>query len=284
MSGKSFRSELVGLFGCPVDGNATGAAMEAAFKELDLGYRYITTLVYPQDLEAAVQALKAFNMKGTHITMPHKVEVMKYLDHVSETASLMGAVNTVYLKDGETFGENTDGIGFIASLTGNNIDIRGKRIAVLGAGGAARAMSIELAKAGASHIMIVNRGKDRGQALVDLLNGKTSANAELVPWDETFSVPDDTDILVNATSVGMFPDTNLPDIDFSTLLPNMIVSDAIIQNPVQTRFLEEAGKRGCKTINGVSMLINGGAVSFKLWTGLDAPIDTMKDALLAVLS
>ena len=255
MPDKCYRSEMIGLFGCPVDENATVVIMEAAFKALNLNYRYNTTLVYPSDLETAVKALKAFNMKGTHVTIPHKVEILKYLDHLTETAELMGAVNTVYLKDGETYGENTDGKGFITSVHENGVQVKGQRIVVLGAGGAARAMTIELARAGASRITIVNRNKERGDALADLLNNKTGVRAEFVLWDKTYQVPKETNIVVNATSVGMYPDPNKPDIDCSTLLDSMVVCDGV-HNPPQTPFLIEAAKRGCKTLDGFSMLVN----------------------------
>ena len=269
---------MIGLFGCPVDENATVVIMEAAFRALNLNYRYNTTLVYPPDLEAAVKALKVFNMKGTHITIPHKVEVLKYLDHLTETAELMGAVNTIYLKDGETYGENTDGKGFIAAIHENDVKVKGRRIVVLGSGGAARAMTIELARDGASNIAIVNRNRERGEALVDLLNAKTQANAEFVLWDKTYPVSEDVNIVVNATSVGMYPDPNKPNIDYSTLLDSMVVCDAV-HNPPQTPFLIEAAKRGCKTLDGFSMIVNQAAHSFKIWTGRDAPIDIMKKAL-----
>ena len=275
---KSYRSELIGLFGCPVDDNATVVIMEAAFAALNLKYRYNTTLVYPQDLEIAIKALKAFNMKGTHITIPHKVEVLKYLDHLSETAELMGAVNTIYLKDGETYGENTDGRGFITSLHEKGVSLEGQRVVILGAGGAARAMTIELAKAGVMQIIVVNRGRERGEALVELLCNKTKVQAKYAPFVNAFAIPNDTDIVVNATSIGMYPDPNKPNIDYATLLPDMIVCDGV-HNPVQTPFLKEAARRGCKTFDGFSMLINQGAISFKLWTGCDAPVEVMRNAL-----
>ena len=278
MSGKSYRSELIGLFGCPVDENATVVIMEAAFKALGLNYRYNTTLVYPQDLETAIKALKALNMRGTHITIPHKVEVLKYLDHVSETAALMGAVNTIYLENGETYGENTDGKGFIASFAQAGIPLEGKRAVLFGAGGAARAMTIEMAGAGASEILVVNRSRERGEALVGLLNGKTTISARYAAWDGAFAVPEGTDVVVNATSIGMFPDPGKPDIDYSTLRGRMVVCDGV-HNPVHTPFLIEAARRGCRTLDGFSMLINQGAFSFKLWTGMDAPVGVMRDAL-----
>ena len=278
MSEKCYRSELIGLFGCPVDENATVVIMEAAFRALNLNYRYNTTLVYPKDLRTAVAALKAFNMKGTHITIPHKVEVLKYLDHISETAALMGAVNTIYLKDGETYGENTDGKGFITSLYDGGVQMKGRQVVVLGAGGAARAMTVELAGAGVGHITVVNRDRKKGEELVALLNNKTQTDAVYCPWDAVYPVPDDVDIVVNATSVGMCPDPNRPNIDYATLLPHMTVCDGV-HNPVETPFLKEAAKRGCKTLDGFSMLVNQGAISFKLWTGYDAPVEVMKEAL-----
>jgi shikimate dehydrogenase len=278
MAAKCYRSELIGLFGSPVDENATVVIMEAAFKALNLNYRYNTTLVYPDDLGTAIAALKAFNMKGANITIPHKVEVIKYLDCLSETAELMGAVNTIYIKDGKSYGENTDGKGFITSLYDNNVPMKEQKVVVLGAGGAARAMTVELARAGVSFIKIVNRSRGRGETLVKLLNEKTKTSAEYIPWEKTFSVPKETNIVVNATSIGMYPDPNKPDIDYSTLNSSMLVCDGV-HNPVQTPFLIEAGKRGCKTLDGFSMLVNQGAISFKLWTGYDAPVVIMKKAL-----
>jgi len=278
MADKCYRSELIGLFGCPVDENATVVIMEAAFKELGLNYRYITTKVYPKDLGTAIAALKAFNMKGTHITVPHKVEVLEHLDHLSETAELMGAVNTIYLIDGETYGKNTDGKGFITSLYDNNVEMKGKQVVIFGAGGAARAMSVELAKAGVQYITVVNRSEERGAALVDLLNSKTKTSAVYIPWDKPFVIPEETDIVVNATSIGMFPDPNMPDIDYSSLMPHMTVCEGV-HNPVHTPFLKKAASMGCPTLDGFSMLVNQGAISFKLWTGQDAPVDVMKQAL-----
>ena len=278
MSEKCYRSEMIGLFGCPVDENATVVVMEAAFEALGLNYRYNTTLVYPDDLGTAVAALKAFNMKGTHITVPHKVEVLKYLDNLTKTAELMGAVNTIYLRDGKTHGENTDGKGFITSLYDNEIPMKGKRAVVLGAGGAARAMTVELAGAGVAHITVVNRSREKGEALTELLNTKTSTNAEYALWNGPFAIPGDIDIVVNATSIGMYPDPGKPNIDYMTLLSSMVVCEGV-HNPVITPFLKEAVKNGCKTLDGFSMLVNQAAISFKLWTGHEAPVDVMRNAL-----
>ena len=278
MAQKCYRSELIALFGNPVDENATVVIQEAAFNALGLNYRYITARVLPEDLETAVKALKALNMKGANVTIPHKVEILKYLDHISETAALMGAVNTIYLKDGETYGENTDGMGFITSVIDAGIELKGRGAVILGAGGAARAMTVELAKAGVKRITIVNRSEAKGKALASLLNAKTQAKAEYIPWTGTYPIPQDADIVVNATSVGMYPDPDKPDIDYTTLQSRMVVCDGV-HNPRRTPFLNEAARRGCKTLEGFSMLVNQGAIGFKLWTGLDAPVEIMIEAL-----
>jgi len=279
MTEKCYRSELIGLFGFPVDENPTVVIMEAAFKALELNYRYNTMLVYPEDLETAVKSLKALHMKGTHITIPHKVSVIPYLDRLTDTADLIGAVNTVYEDHGQMVGENTDGKGFIKSLEDEQIKITGKKAVILGAGGAARAIAVELALAGAQKIIIVNRSRDRGETLVKLINEKTTAHAEFTLWEGCYNVDEDTDILVNCTSIGLYPDTNVPNIDYNTLKSTTVVCD-IIPNPLHTRFMAKAQACGCKTLDGFSMLINQAAVSFKLWTGIDAPVEIMKMAMV----
>ena len=279
MTEKCYRSELIGLFGFPVDENPTVVIMEAAFKALELNYRYNTMLVYPEDLETAVKSLKALHMKGTHITIPHKVSVIPYLDRLTDTADLIGAVNTVYEDHGEMVGENTDGKGFIKSLEDEHIKISGKKAVILGAGGAARAIAVELALAGTRKIIIVNRSPDRGETLVKLINEKTTAHAEFTLWEGCYNVDEDTDILVNCTSIGLYPDTNVPNIDYNTLKSTTVVCD-IIPNPLHTRFMAKAQACGCKTLDGFSMLINQAAVSFKLWTGIDAPVEIMKMAMV----
>jgi len=279
MSEKHYKSELVGLFGCPVDENPTVITMEAGFRALGLNYRYCTMEVTADNLEKAVGALKALGFKGTHLTIPHKVNVIQYLDHVSQEASLIGAVNTVYLKDGKTYGENTDGKGFIISLQEEGISIEGKRITVLGAGGAARAVSVELALEKAAHITVVNVSKERGQTLCDLIAGKTKSTSDFVSWDHCYKISPDTDILVQTTSVGLYPDPNCPNIDYNTVCPPMVVCD-IVPNPPETLFIRKAKEKGCKTLTGLPMLVNQAGISFKIWTGKDAPVDIMKEAAL----
>lgn len=276
---KSYRSELVGCFGCPIDENPTGVVEEAAFRAKGLDYRYLTVLVKEKDLAQAIAGVRAFNMRGVNLTIPHKVKVLQYLDELSEAAEIIGAVNMVVNNEGRLWGENTDGKGYLTSLRNENIDIEGKHVTILGAGGASRAISIECALAGAKKITIANIIRDQGEELVDLINKRTDAQAEFVFWDEPFEVPADTDIFSNATSVGLFPNTDQkPNVNYDTVRPNMTVTDVIFNDP-NSLFLQEAAKRGAKTINGLGMLVNQAAMNFTLWTGVEAPVDLMTETL-----
>ncbi|RME97494.1 MAG: shikimate dehydrogenase [Chloroflexi bacterium] len=276
----NYKAELVGVFGHPVAENPTIVMQEAAFRALNLNWRYLTIEVYPQDLADAFKGLRAFNMRGINLTIPHKVEVLKYLDAVAEDAQLMGAVNTVRRDGNRLIGENTDGKGFLRSLRHDaGVEPAGKRVVVLGAGGAARAITVELALAGAAHITVVNRSVERGRELVALLANNTPTTAEFVPWDGPFALPAATDVLVNATSIGLFPNvTEQPDLDYNTILASMTVCD-VIPNPPRTPFLAQAEARGATTLDGLGMLVYQGAIGFKMWTGHDAPVDVMRRAL-----
>ncbi len=276
---KSYREELVGVFGCPVDENPTVVIQQAAFQALGLPYRYLTIKVKPEDLHDAIKGLKAMNFKGINLTIPHKVAVLQYLDVVAQDAALMGAVNTVYVKDGLLYGENTDGKGFMKALKDGGVKTQGENAVLLGAGGAARAIAVELAMAGIKHITIVNRSKERGDALAALINEKTQARADMILWDHAYAVPQDTAILVNCTSIGLYPDTDQkPDIDYSTLHKGMTVCDVIPNHP-NTLFLQEAKKIGARTFDGLTMLVNQGTLGFAMWTGVEATAKVMEDAL-----
>lgn len=275
-----YKSELVGVFGHPVAENPTIVMLEAAFRTLNLNWRYLTIEVYPRDLARAMDGLRAMNMRGVNLTIPHKVEVLKYLDEIAPDAALIGAVNTVRREGDKLIGENTDGKGFLRSLEKDaHLDPKDKRVVILGAGGAARAISVELALAGAAHISIVNRTASRGRELVKLLNEKTKTTAAFVEWNAAYEIPPDMDILVNATSIGLFPDVDdKPDIDYDGITGDMVVCD-VIPNPPRTSFLKEAESRGAKTLDGLGMLVCQGAIGFRMWTGLDAPVDVMYKAL-----
>lgn len=278
--GKNYRAELVGVFGDPVDDNPTGVMEEAAFEACGLDYRYLTLKVTEDDFDDAIKALKAFNMKGINLTMPHKIRVIPKLDELSQAAKIIGAVNTVAVReDGTLFGENTDGKGFVQALMNKGITPKGKNVMILGAGGAARAISVECALAGARKMSIVNRTKKKADTLAQVINSETQTPAESIEWTPSFDIPDDVDILINATCVGFAPNVNeKPDINYDTIHEDMIVCDVVF-NPCEPLFLKEAAKHGARTVNGLGMLACQGALNFTLWTGKEAPLDIMEEQL-----
>ncbi|HUK66687.1 MAG TPA: shikimate dehydrogenase [Anaeromyxobacteraceae bacterium] len=279
----NYLAELVGVFGHPVAENPTGVMQEAAFAALRLHFRYLTIEVRPADLEAAITGLRAMNMRGINLTIPHKVAVLRFLDEVRPDAALMGAVNTVVRLGDRLVGENTDGKGFMRALTEDRgVLPKGKRVVILGAGGAARAIAVELALAGAAEVTVVNRSTARGEELAELLGRKTSTKSDFVPWKGSYAVPAGTDILVNATSIGLAPRVEgKPDLKYDSLRPGLVVCD-VIPAPV-TPFLREARERGAEGVDGLGMLVYQGAIGFELWTGAKAPVEVMYGALATAL-
>lgn len=274
----NFKQELTACFGKPVSENPTQAMIEAAYAHHGLFWRYLTIEVGPEDLKAAVAGARAMGFRGFNCTIPHKVAVIEHLDGLGESASVMGAVNCVVRKGDKLIGENTDGKGFLESLR-ELIDPRGKRVVVFGAGGAARAITVELALAGAKSFTLVNRGSKRGEELASLLKTRVQALVEFVPWNKTFVIPEGTDVVINATSIGLFPDVDAClDLDVSSLKPGMVVAD-VIPNPPATRLVRDARNAGCKVIDGLGMLVNQGVIGIKHWTGIDPDPKVMRKAL-----
>ncbi len=276
----NYKHEIVGCFGYPIAENPTGVLQEAAFESVGLMWRYLLFEIQANQLEAAVKAARVFHFKGFNCTIPHKVEVLKYLDSVSKEATLMGAVNTVRREGERLIGENTDGKGFIRSLNDDaKVQPSGKRVVVLGAGGAARAITVELALSGAAEIILVNRSVERGEGLAALLREKTPVQVKFVPWKGAYALPSNVDILVNATSIGLYPNVNdKPDIDYKSIQAGMVVCD-VIPNPPRTPFLKAAEAAGARTLDGLGMLVYQGAIAFKMWSGMEAPLHIMRTAL-----
>lgn len=277
---QSYKAELVGVFGYPVAENPTVVMQEAAFRDRGLNWRYLTIEVHPEDLGDAMKGLRAFNMQGINLTIPHKIAVLQYLDGLSPEAELIGAVNTVVRKDDQLIGHNTDGKGFLRSIRDDaGVDPQGKHVTFLGAGGAARAMAVELALAGAEHITIVNRTPRRGQELASVLAEKTPAEAQFVAWEGKYTVPSEAHILVNATSMGLYPKVeDMPPVEMASIHSDLLVCD-VIPNPPRTAFLSAAAARGARTLDGLGMLVYQGAIGFEMWTGVPAPVPVMRRAL-----
>ena len=272
-----FLHELVGSMSQGAGGNPTVAMVEAAFRHHGLHWRYINLEVSPADLGTAVKGAKAMGFRGFNCSLPHKVSVIAHLDGLGESAALMGAVNCVVRREDRLIGENTDGKGFLKSLK-SLIDPRGRSVVLFGAGGAARAIAVELGLAGVRHITIVNRSERRGAELVSLLRDRLRLDARLVVWGGEYAVPEGTDVVINGTSIGLYdPDARLA-IDLDTLRPGMVAADVVF-NPVRTRFLTEAASRGCRPLDGLGMLVNQGIVGIQYWTGIDPDAGVMRRAL-----
>ncbi len=275
---RCFRQELVALLGQPVDENPTQAMIEAAFAAAGLPWRYLTLEVAPAALGDAVRGLRAMGFRGANCTLPHKVAVMQHLDEIAPEARAIGAVNCIVHEDGRLIGHNTDGRGFMESLR-TVADPAGKEIVVLGAGGAARAIATELGLAGARAITLVNRNEERGAALAARLAGAVRSRITCVAWRGDFAVPAAAELLVNATSIGLAPDSEarVP-LDAASLRPGLVVAD-VIPNPPRTRLVREAQDRGCTVLDGLGMLVNQGVIGFRRWTGAEPDARVMRAAL-----
>ncbi len=287
MKEQNYLDHLVGVFGQPVAENPGVVIQDAAFEAMGLERWHFLTLDVDKDkLEDAIKGLKAFKMRGINCTIPHKIAVMDYLDEISESAKLIGAVNMIVNNDGHLFGENTDGKGFMMSLESNGVDVKGKKVVVFGAGGAARAICVEMGLAGAADITIVNRAQDRplGDALMAILRENTKTECRYIDWDGPFSIPEGTDIVVNATSVGLYPDVEvMPNINLDSITSDMFVQD-VIPNPTETALIKELRRRGIPCATGAGMLINQAALNIEMWTGKKPDKDVMYKALEEALA
>jgi len=279
-------TSVVGIFGDPVEHTLSPAIQNAAFDALGINSVYVPFFVrsrHKGDIKAAVEAIRAFNMAGVNITIPYKERVIDYLDDLDRLARFIGAVNTVVHKKGKLKGYNTDASGFIRSLKEETGFVpSGKRVVILGAGGAARAILCAVMSAKPASIALANRTPKRAKALVEKFGGSVKG-VELVA-SSMAAVPEhmeSADILINATSMGMSGSPAL-DLPVDRLPGHAVVSD-IVYRPLETRLIKAAGKAGLKTHKGLGMLIHQGALAFELWTGKKAPVREMKKAAMKAL-
>jgi len=262
----------------PASENPTVEMVEAAYRHHEMHMRYINVEVGPDKLAKAIEGAVAMGWVGFNCSIPNKVEVIQYIDRLAKSAEIIGAVNCVVIQDRELIGENTDGKGFIKSLE-TIVNPFGKNAVVFGAGGAARAICVELAFSGVKTISVVNRSKKRGIDLVALINKKTDTKAQFKEWEDQITIDPKTDLVINATSIGLFPDveSDLP-LDYNSLTQAMIVAD-VIPNPPHTRFLKNCASIGCSTIDGLGMLVNQGVAGIELWTGIKVDESVMRSRL-----
>ena len=278
------RTGMFCLIGTPVGHSGSPAMYNYSFAQTGLDYAYLAYDVPLEKTEEAVNALKVLGCKGFNVTMPCKTRVAELVDELSDAAKLIGACNTVVVKDGKLYGNNTDGMGFVRNLKENGVDVKGKKITVMGAGGAATAIQVQCALDGAKKISIFNRKDEfyaNGEKTVKKIQQMVpDCEVSIHPLEETdalYTAIKDSDILVNATPIG-FLDDEKPDIQYKELPKNLVVCD-VIPNKLKTSFLQEAEKYKLKTFNGMEMLINQGALAYELWTGRKAPVEVMKQAM-----
>ncbi len=258
---------LLALLAHPVGGNPMQYMIEKAFAHHDLDWRYLTFEVAPENLAEAVRGLRALGFRGGHCADPHKQAVMPLLDRTTDTAALVGTVNLIFREDDALVGENTEGQGVLSAIRGV-LDPAGKHAVLLGAGRLARAVAVELLGAGAASLTIVNRTESRAGELVALLAGKSETPVAAAPWHGEYKVPPEAEILICAVSRGDEAGAARLPLALDSLRPELLVADAAPRLP-HTPLLVEAGKRGCKTVDGLSMFIEQVAASFRLWTGVD---------------
>ena len=272
-------TNIVGLIGHPVEHSFSPPMHNAAFEKLDMDYAYVAFDVNPNNLENAIKGAEALNIKGFNVTIPHKIDVMNYLDEIDEVAQLIGAVNTIDFKNLK--GYNTDGIGAIRAIE-EVTSIKNKNVLIAGAGGASRAISFYIAKYGASTLKILNRNVEKAQKLANDIS-----NSGLIDYVFSDSINNmdlsDVDILINTTPVGMHP--NIDDVPIAQardMHEDLVVFDAVY-NPNETGLLNQAIEADAKPVYGIKMLLYQGAESFEIWTGKKAPVDVMHEALTKYL-
>lgn len=278
-------TELIGLMAYPIRHSSSPAMHNEAFRTLGYDYAYLAFEVDNDSLEDAVKGLRALKLRGSNVSMPNKTVIHKYLDELSPAAQLCGAVNTVVNDNGKLVGHITDGIGYMQSLKEEGIDVIGKKMTIVGAGGAATAIEIQAALDGVKEISIFNikdKFWDNAVETVKKINENTSCKAklyDLADLDKLKEEIEDSYIFVNATGMGMKPlegQTYIPDKSF--FRPDLIVTD-VVYSPRETEMLRMAKEVGCKTMNGLGMMLFQGSAAFELWTGEPMPIDHMKEFL-----
>ena len=275
-------TNIVGLIGHPVEHSFSPPMHNAAFDELGMDYAYVAFDVNPTDLQTAIEGAKSLNIKGFNVTIPHKIEVMKFLNEIDEVAALIGAVNTIDFKNLK--GYNTDGIGAVRAIE-EVTSIKNKNVVVAGAGGASRAISFYLAKYGAESMAILNRNVEKAQGLAaDVSQSGLIGEVKADSISEIRNYLKDADILVDTTQIGMHPTISDEPIAFAEDMDEDLVVFDAVYNPNETVLLKEAIKAGANPVYGIKMLLYQGAESFKIWTGRDAPVDVMEKALKDTLN
>ncbi|MDH5437523.1 MAG: shikimate dehydrogenase [Candidatus Bathyarchaeota archaeon] len=280
----SGRTKVCCVIGDPIEHTLSPVIHNAAFEELNLDFVYLAFRVRREELRDAIAGAKSLDIHGLNVTMPHKTAVMEHLDEIDSTSRSIGAVNTILNAGGRLVGYITDGVGAINALKENGVGLEGKKMLLLGAGGAGKAIAFNLAQE-VEELKILNRTTQKAKELAEVLrkkfNKKVSGNS--LSSELLKNELEEADILVNATSVGMHPDVHQSLVDPSWLRPDLCVMD-LIYNPLETKLAKDAKSMGAKVVSGIEMLVYQGAASFEIWTNHPAPVKVMKQAVLNKLS
>jgi shikimate dehydrogenase len=278
----SGKTHVCAVIGDPIEHSLSPTMHNVAFEHLKLDFVFLAFRVAPDQLEYAVKGARALGIRGLNVTMPHKSAVTEFLDEPDAAVRFLGAANTVLNQSGRLRGFNTDGVGALKALKNNGVSLAGKRVLLLGAGGAAKAIAFSLARE-VDELCILNRDAAKARELVEVLQpcGKRIVAGELSPA-QILKELRDSDVLVNATSVGMAPNIFESLVKPEWLRPDVCVMD-IVYNPLETKLIRQARAAGAKVVNGVEMLLYQGAASFEIWTGYPAPVAVMREALLGKL-
>jgi len=274
------KTKVCGVIGDPIEHTLSPAMHNAAFEALNLDYVFLAFKVKSAGVADAVNGMRALNIRGLNVTMPHKSTVINHLDRVDLSAQIVNSVNTILNKESLLFGFNTDGVGALKALRENGIEPKGRKVLLLGAGGAARAIAYTMAKE-ADELVVLNRTLKQAHDLAKLLQkavNKKIVAGSLSPSDIEQNLQD-SDILINATSVGMKPNIDESPVKSKLLRSNLAILD-IVYNPLETKLSIDAKSAGAKVVSGVEMLIYQGAASFEVWTGKPAPVQVMRQAAL----
>ncbi len=280
----SGKTGVCGVIGDPVEHTLSPVMHNAAFEELNLDFVYLAFRVRREELREAIIGARSLDLQGLNVTMPHKNAVMRYLDEIDSTARSIGAVNTILNDEGRLMGYNTDGIGALKALEENGITPNGKKLLLLGAGGAGKAIAFHAARE-VEELVILNRTPQKAKKLAEVLRKEFNKkiNGDALSTEIMKEELRDADILVNATSVGMHPNIDQSLVPPSSLRPDLCVMD-IIYTPLETKLAKDAKAIGAKVVSGIEMLFYQGAASFEIWTNHPAPVKVMKQAVLNKLS
>ena len=280
----SGKTRVCGVIGDPVEHSLSPSMHNAAFEELNLDFVYVAFRVRMEDLKEAIVGARSLDIHGLNATMPHKNVIAGYLDEIDSTAKSIGAVNTILNNEGKLIGYNTDGVGALRALKEKGITPNGKKILLLGAGGAGKAIAFYAAQE-AEELVILNRTPHKAKKLADVLHREF--DKRIIGKDLSTKIIGeelrDTDILVNATSVGMHPNVNQSLVPPNSLKTDLYVMD-IVYNPLDTKLMQDAKAAGAKVISGIEMLLHQGAASFEIWTNRQAPVKVMEQAVLNKLA